>query len=119
MPDIFDFHENVVGNFEQFSRSFTTIRVEDIRLEQCHGTQAAAFEEFTQYDTAHLPKKAEGQGKQKELATFLPLFVFDSERRALLRVDLDARYARLYGLTRDDLRYILDPSDLMGEDYLS
>jgi hypothetical protein len=30
MPDIFDFHENVVGNFEQFSRSFTTIRAEDI-----------------------------------------------------------------------------------------
>jgi superfamily II DNA/RNA helicase len=31
MPNIFDFHENVVGNFEQFSRSFTTIRAEDIR----------------------------------------------------------------------------------------
>ncbi|WP_461246155.1 DEAD/DEAH box helicase [Treponema sp. R6D11] len=31
MPDIFDFHENVVKNFEQFSRSFTTIRAEDIR----------------------------------------------------------------------------------------
>jgi superfamily II DNA/RNA helicase len=31
MPDIFDFHENVVGNFEQFSRSFTTIRAKDIR----------------------------------------------------------------------------------------
>jgi len=53
------------------------------------------------------------------LAAFLPPFVFDPERRALLRADLDARYARLYGLTRDDLRYILDPSDLMGEDYPS
>ena len=31
MPDIFDFHENVIGNFEHFSRSFTTIRAEDIR----------------------------------------------------------------------------------------
>jgi len=30
MPDIFDFHENVVENFEQFSRSFTTIRAKDI-----------------------------------------------------------------------------------------
>jgi len=32
---------------------------------------------------------------------------------------LDAIYARLYGLTRDDLRYILDPSDIMGDDYPS
>jgi len=88
-------------------------------LEQRHGTQAAAFEEFTKYDTAHLPKKTEGQGKQTGLAAFLPPFVFDPERRALLRADLDARYARLYGLTRDDLRYILDPADLMGEDYPS
>jgi hypothetical protein len=37
----------------------------------------------------------------------------------LLRAALDALYARLYGLTRDDLRYILDPADLMGEDYPS
>ena len=35
-----------------------------------------------------------------------------------LRV-LDAWYARLYGLTRDELRYILDPSDVMGDDYPS
>jgi len=88
-------------------------------LEQRHGTQVAAFEEFTKYDTAHLSEKAEGQGKQTGLATFLPPFVFDPEKRALLRADLDARYARLYGLTRDDLRYILDSADLMGEDYSS
>ena len=31
MPDIFNFHENVTGNFEHFSRSFTTIRAEDIK----------------------------------------------------------------------------------------
>jgi hypothetical protein len=88
-------------------------------LEQRHGTQAAAFEEFTKYDTAHLPEKTESQGKQTGLADFLPPFVFNPERRALLRADLDARYARLYGLSRDDLRYILDPADLMGEDYPS
>ncbi|WP_461246559.1 Eco57I restriction-modification methylase domain-containing protein [Treponema sp. R6D11] len=88
-------------------------------LEQRHGTQAAALEEFTQYDTAHLPEKAEVQGKLTGLASYLPPFVFDPGRRALLRAALDARYARLYGLTRDDLRYILDPADLMGEDYPS
>ena len=46
-------------------------------------------------------------------------FLFDPEHRALLRAELDAYYAHLYGLTRDELRYILDPSDLMGPDYPS
>ena len=46
-------------------------------------------------------------------------FTFDPERRAILRAELDAYYAKLYGLTRDELRYILDPADLMGEDYPS
>jgi hypothetical protein len=31
MPDIFNFHESVVDNFELFSRSFTTIRAKDIQ----------------------------------------------------------------------------------------
>ncbi len=46
-------------------------------------------------------------------------FPFDPDRRAQLRAELDAYYARLYGLTRDELRYILDPADVMGEDYPS
>ena len=46
-------------------------------------------------------------------------FIWDPERRAVLRAELDAYYARLYGLTRDELRYILDPVDVMGEDYRS
>jgi hypothetical protein len=53
------------------------------------------------------------------VVNFLPPFAFDPDRRALLRAELDARYARLYGLDRDDLRYILDPADLMGADYPS
>jgi hypothetical protein len=48
-----------------------------------------------------------------------PPFRFTPERRALLRAELDAYYAHLYGLTRDELRYILDPADLMGPDYPS
>ena len=39
-------------------------------------------------------------------------FRWDEERRALLRAELDAYYARLYGLNRKQLRYILDPADL-------
>lgn len=41
------------------------------------------------------------------------------ERRAQLRAELDAWYAKAYGLTRDELRYILDPADVMGDDYPS
>lgn len=48
-----------------------------------------------------------------------PPFRWDSDRRALLRAELDAYYARLYGLTRDELRYILDPADVMGPNYPS
>lgn len=46
-------------------------------------------------------------------------FVWDEDRRAQLRAELDAWYALAYGLTRDELRYILDPKDVMGEDYPS
>ncbi len=44
-------------------------------------------------------------------------FRWDEERRALLRAELDAYYAKLYGLRRDELRYILDPQDVYGPDF--
>ena len=44
-------------------------------------------------------------------------FRWDEVRRAQLRAELDAYYARLYGLTRDELRYILDPKEVYGEDF--
>jgi hypothetical protein len=48
-----------------------------------------------------------------------PPFAWDEDRRAHLRAELDAFYARAYGLTRDELRYILDPADVKGPDYPS
>lgn len=48
-----------------------------------------------------------------------PPFTFDLNRRAVLRAELDVCYARLYGLTRDELRFILDPADVEGADYPS
>lgn len=48
-----------------------------------------------------------------------PPFGWDPERRHRLRCELDACYAHLYGLTRDELRYILDPAEVMGPDYPS
>jgi len=46
-------------------------------------------------------------------------FPYDPDRRATLRAELDDYYAKLYGLTEEELRYILDPADVMGEDYPS
>lgn len=46
-------------------------------------------------------------------------FPYDPDRRATLRAELDAYYAKLYGLTEEELRYILDPADVMGDDYPS
>jgi hypothetical protein len=48
-----------------------------------------------------------------------PPFTWDEDRRAHLRADLDAFYVRAYGLTIDELRYILDPADVKGPDYPS
>ncbi|MCE2578209.1 hypothetical protein LDL36_06730 [Komagataeibacter sp. FNDCR1] len=46
-------------------------------------------------------------------------FAWDVARRALLRAELDAWYARAYGLDRRQLEYVLDPHDVMGADYPS
>jgi hypothetical protein len=48
-----------------------------------------------------------------------PPFAWDEERRAHLRADLDAWFALAYGLSRDELRYVLDPKEVMGADYPS
>lgn len=42
-------------------------------------------------------------------------WIYDPDRRALLQAELDAIFAHLYGLSTEDLRYILDPEDVCGE----
>ncbi|MFM6115894.1 MAG: Eco57I restriction-modification methylase domain-containing protein [Sphaerospermopsis kisseleviana] len=46
-------------------------------------------------------------------------FIWNPNKRALIRAELDAYYAKLYGLTRDELRYILDPADVYGAEFPS
>ena len=43
-------------------------------------------------------------------------YLWDDARRALLQAELDAWVARAYGLTRKQLRYILDPADLTSRE---
>lgn len=52
-----------------------------------------------------------------ESAYPFPPFRWDEERRALLRAELDAYYAKLYGLTREELCYILEPQSVKGPDF--
>ena len=47
----------------------------------------------------------------------LPPFKWDEDRRALLKAELDAYFALLYGLDRDELLYILDPQEVYGEEF--
>jgi hypothetical protein len=46
-------------------------------------------------------------------------FRWNEVRRTQVRAELDVYYARLYGLTRDELRYTLrvDPKEVHGEDF--
>lgn len=41
------------------------------------------------------------------------------DRRAHVRAEFDPFCARAYGLTHDEIRYILNPADIKGSDYLS
>ena len=48
-----------------------------------------------------------------------PPFGWDPNRRLSLRAELDGFFARKYGLSRDQLRYVLDPADTHGSHYPS
>lgn len=41
--------------------------------------------------------------------------IWDEEQRAAWQAELDAIFAHLYGLSTEDLRYILDPEDVCGK----
>ncbi len=46
-------------------------------------------------------------------------FTYKTEERLRYKCEIDALFARLYGLTTEELEYILDPADVMGEGYPS
>ena len=112
---VFDFvaRQKVGGvNFSYYYMEQQPVLPPDRYTEADHAFITPRVLELT-YTTHDLKPWAEALGYDGEP------FVFDPDRRARLRAELDAYYARLYGLTRDDLRYILDPADIMGPDYPS
>ena len=62
------------------------------------------WEEMTEEQRSELPQLGNKQP-----------WMFNPDRRALVQAELDAIFAHLYGLTTEDLRYILDPEDVCGE----
>ena len=84
-------------------------------------------EQFTQFDVSFvIPRVLEliyTSHAMRPWAEVLgcagPPFGWNPDRRMQLRAELDGLFARKYGLTRDELRYILDPADTHGSDYPS
>ncbi|EIP96382.1 type I restriction-modification system methyltransferase subunit [Opitutaceae bacterium TAV1] len=82
-------------------------------------------EAYTEADLAYIvPRVLELTYTSSDLAAWAsdlgydgPPFAFNPERRAQLRSELDACYAKLYGLTREELCYILDPAETHGPAY--
>lgn len=67
------------------------------RLEECNGLY---------FDDDKFP--------MPEFSNMQP-YIYNEERRAVAQAELDAIFAHLYGLTTDELRYILDPEDVCGK----
>lgn len=120
----------LLGNFDSFVFDYVArVKVGGTHLTYGYLKQFPVLppERYTDADLAFIvPRVLELTYTAHDLAPWArdlgyggPPFSFDPERRAILRAELDAYYARLYGLTRDELRYILDPADVMGEDYPS
>nr|WP_312351920.1 N-6 DNA methylase [Brucella intermedia] len=96
--------KNVIAQFPVFPPNFYT----DSRL--AFITPKVLELTYTSHATAPFARDLGHDG---------PPFGWDEKRRANLRADLDAFYARAYGVDRDELRYILDPTDVKGADYPS
>jgi len=55
------------------------------------------------------------EGMCHALEVELPGFEWDETKRAVQQAELDAIYANLYGIDRDKLAFILDPSEVFAE----
>ena len=55
----------------------------------------------------------------EDLGYFGQPFAWNEDRRAQLRAELDVLFARKYGFTEEELRYVLDPSSVKGSGYPS
>ncbi len=68
------------------------------------GWAAELWSEMSEEQRQELPQI----GRQKP-------WTYDPDRRAVVQAELDAIFTHLYGLSTEDLRYILDPEDVCGK----
>jgi hypothetical protein len=81
-------------------------------------------ERYSEIDRAYVSSRvaelvytaADMDGLGKALGFEKP-FHWNEESRMQLRADIDAYYAHLYGVTRDELKYILEPKDVFGPSF--
>jgi hypothetical protein len=96
---------------------------EDVWAESDETLRAAIVQRSAQqgrsglYGRSELSSRSELRPDSPRDSFPLPPFIWNDERRARIRAELDAYIARLYGLTRDELRYILDPADVYGPEF--
>jgi hypothetical protein len=105
--DIKAFAEDVWGEADNELRD---------RIYECWRENIAAAEPLAASNPA-VAKHLEVSHSYIRSEFVVPPFIWNDTRRAQARAELDARIAKLYGLTRDELRYILDPADVYGPDF--
>jgi len=50
-----------------------------------------------------------------DIGYFEQSFTYDSERRSVIQAELDAYYAKLYELNREELQFVLDPQSIKSD----
>ncbi|HWQ11288.1 MAG TPA: hypothetical protein VNL77_00725 [Roseiflexaceae bacterium] len=112
--DIKAFAEDVWAEAGEALRAEIVRRWEDCKASRADSTQ---MPQMTQMDADRGEDPRQSLRSAASAFHHPPPFIWHDSRRALIRAELDARIARLYGLTRDELRYILDPADVYGPDF--
>lgn len=111
-----------------FMANANTMVIDYVVRQKCGGTHMSSFyleqlpflppSAYTEADTAYISSRvlelSYTSYSMRPLAEALGYtgepFPWDEDRRAQLKAELDAYYAKLYGLTREELAYILDPT---------
>lgn len=107
--DLRAFADDIWSEAEQESKGAEEQREKTSKLQQAILRQWEENRNATHggHEGAVPPAWAGGQGAEEQHFP-KPPFKWDEARRAQLRADLDGLYGHLYGLTRDELAYILD-----------
>jgi len=81
---------------------------DDVWVEADADLRAALLEQWEEARSAHFSAPLHGDKSPTTNQFPYPPFTWDEGRRSQLRAELDALYAHLYGLSREELAYILE-----------